>query len=151
MLLAEKKITRKVTKSVVADKQSELVRQITNDKKLQEDKEKLQLFVTLAKFYEEDLRENIFKTSFELDDKYNTFNYYGWSQFKQYPLVRNYTDNFIQELHMAEAQKTLKSGGITRTTDALAVQEIIEGKREADKNTNVIVFLMPQRNYKKVD
>lgn len=149
--MEQKKIKRNEVKTIASKKTSELVNQLTNDKKLSEDKAKLQLYLTLANFYEEDLKENIYKTSFELDDKYNTFNYYAWSEFKQYPLVRNYTDNFIQEAHLAEANKTIKNGGINKTAEALAVQEIVEGKRLADKNTNVIVFLMPQRNYKKVE
>lgn len=107
--------------------------------------------MTLANFYEEDLKNNLFLTSFELDDKYATYNYYAWSEFKQYPLVRNYTENFLHEMNLAEAQKTINFGGVTRTSDAMALQEMVEGKRMADKNTNVIVFLMPQRNYKKVD
>lgn len=149
--MSERKIQRTVNKSVKAEKESELLRQLSNDKKLQEDPAKLQLYITLANYYEEDLKDNIFKTSFELDDKYMTFNYFGWSEFKEYPLVRNYTERFIREIHYSEAQRALNQGGIARTSDALAVQENIEGKREANKNTNVIVFLMPQRNYKKVE
>lgn len=147
----KKTIKRKTVETIATGKTSELVKQLTNDNKLKEDSQKLQLYMTLANFYEEDLKNNLFLTSFELDDKYATYNYYAWSEFKQYPLVRNYTENFLHEMNLAEAQKTINFGGVTRTSDAMALQEMVEGKRMADKNTNVIVFLMPQRNYKKVD
>ena len=75
----------------------------------------------------------------------------GWVEFKQYPPVRKYITKFLDEQQYSQALKTITQSGLTRTKDALDVQSIIDGKRKTDQNTNVIVVLMPQKNYTKVD
>ncbi len=134
-----------------APRETELVRIITSDKALAEDQTKLHKFLSLATYYEEDLQDNIFLTSFDLDKKYNTMDINLWNEFKSHTPIRRYTERFIQELQMVEAQKHVVRSGISRATDAIKVQEVIEGKREADKNTDVLVFLIPQRNYRMND
>lgn len=142
-----KEIKRTVKKTVTNPRETELTRLLTGDNKLSENPVMLQLYLSLATHYESDLQENIFLTSFELDSKYNTMDVNLWNEFKTYPSVRNYSEKFIQEIQMAEAQKHVARSGVSKVTDAIKVQEIIEGKREADKNTDVIVFLIPQRSY----
>lgn len=144
-------IERKKTQSKVNQKESELQRILKNDKQLGEDKTRLQLFLTLANFFDSNLKENLVKNSFELDDDYKTYNAHAWVEFKQYPPVRNYITKFLDEKQYSEALKTITRDGLSRTKDALDVQAIIDGKRKTDQNTNVIVMLMPQKNYTKVD
>lgn len=143
-------IKRKVTPSKATPRESQLVILLSNDKQLGEDKTRLQLFLTLARMYDEDLKNNIFASSFELDDKYSTFNVNAWVEFKRYQIVETYTRKFIDEFQKTEALKTMKREGITKISDAINVQEIIEGKQKANKDTQILVFLLPQKPYTKV-
>lgn len=127
--------------------QSELVRLLTNDKQLNEDKALLKLFLTLAGFFDSDLQLNLNRTSFELDDAYHTRNPHDWLKFKQYPTVRNYIQKYLDEEQLAAARRAISNGGIDKTKDAISLQSIVEGKQKADQNTHIIVFLMPQVNY----
>lgn len=151
MEVSGRTIEKKKTPSVVNQRESELQRILKNDKQLGEDTTRLQLFLTLANFFDSDLRNNLTKTSFDLDDAYNTYNVNAWVDFKQYPPVRNYITKFLDEQQYSQALQTITRDGLTRTKDALDVQAIIEGKRKVDQNTNIIVFLMPQKAYTKVD
>lgn len=147
----EKTIQRKKKPSEVKVKESELAKILAKDKQLGEDKPRLQLFLTLANFFDMNLKDNLTLNSFELDDKYFTSNVNAWAEFKQYPPVRKYITKFLEEQQYSEAMKTIITEGIAKTKDALNVQSIIEGKQKADENMNIIVFLMPQKNYTKVE
>lgn len=126
---------------------SELVRILSNDKQLNEDKPRLQLFLSLAALFDNDLKNNLKRTSFELDDKYSTMDAHSWLEFKNYPSVRTYIQKYLDEEQLSMARKTISESGINRVKDAIDVQAIVEGKQKADQNTNIIVFLMPQVNY----
>lgn len=150
--MQEKLIKNKIkTPSKLIKRESELHKILKSDKQLAEDPTRLQLFLTLANFYDDDLRNNLVKTSFDLDDKYSTYDVNSWIDFKQYPPVRNYITKFLDEAQYSQALRTITGDGLTRTKDALDVQAIIEGKRKVDQNTNVIVVLMPQKAYTKVE
>jgi hypothetical protein len=130
---------------------SELSKMLSTDKQLNEDPARYQLFLSLANFLDSDLKDNLNKTSFELDEKYSTYNAHAWLQFKQHPIVRKYITQYLDEEQLAQARKTISQEGIAKTRDAINVQEVIEGKQKVDQNTNIIVFYMPQKNYTKVD
>lgn len=146
-----KQIKRKTTASKVTNKETPLMKILLSDKQLTADKSRLQLFLTLANFFEEDLRNNLMSTSFELDDKYRTYNVSAWVDFKDFPPVRNYVEKFIREMQYSEAVKTTVRDGMSRTKDAMDMQKNIEAARDSENNQNIIVFLLPQKNYTKVD
>lgn len=146
--MSQKKTIKRVTEeTIVAPRESDLAKILTEDRRLSEDRPRLQLFLTLANYFDDDLEKNIFLNAFELDRKYTTYNPNAWTEFKQYSPVTNYINKFIQEINYTEAARTISSTGIHKAKDAIDVQDIIDGKRELDKNTNVIVFLIPQRKY----
>lgn len=148
--MEQKKIQRTKKPSTATVKSSALAEILSNDKQLSEDKPRLQLFLTLANMFDEDLKNNIFSSSFDLDDKYSTLNVNAWVEFKRYPVVEGYVRKFVEEFQKTEALKTMRRDGITKISDAINVQEIIEGKQKADKDTQVLVFLLPQKAYTKV-
>lgn len=122
---------------------------LSEDRQLLEDREKLQVMLALARLFDSDLKENLNMSAFELDEKYETHSPQEWLQFKNYPAVARYINDYITDIHGAEAQKRLAEGGLSTAKDALALQEIVDDKRKRDQNTNVIIFLMPQKNYEK--
>lgn len=133
------------------EQQSELVRILAADKQLNDDLPRLQLFLTLARLFDEDLKINLKRNSFELDEAYFTQDPHAWLEFKQYPPVRNYIQKFLDEEQLSMARKTISDSGLTRTKDAIDIQAIVENKQRADQNTHIIVFLMPQTEYTKVE
>lgn len=149
--MSEKKITRTKTPSIKTTKETPLSKILTSDKQLSGDKSRLQLFLTLANFFEEDLENNILASSFELDSKYRTYNVSAWVDFKDFVPVRNYIEKFIREMQYSEAIKTTVREGMSRTKDAMDMQREINAARESENNQNILVFLIPQKNYTKVD
>jgi hypothetical protein len=130
---------------------SKLTEILTKDKQLSEDKPRLQLFLAFAQLFDSELQRNLNRTSFELDDAYNTHNPHAWLEFKQYPPVRRYVTDYLDEEQLMQARKAIsQDGSITKTKDAIDLQSIVEGKQKADQNTNIIVFYMPQKDYTKV-
>ena len=148
--VSQKTITRKTTPSKKTDRLTALQELVTSDKQLQLDEKKFQLFLTLAKLFEEDLEENLTLTSFELDDKYSTYEPMSWVDFKSFEPVRKYIAKFIEEKQYTEAVRTTTASGGQKTSDAIKIQNTIDDARQGEKNQNIIVFLIPQRNYTKV-
>lgn len=142
----EQKITRKTTPTQVKPAESAIGEILKKDKQLSEDKPRLQLFLSLAQAFDEDLQKNLKLSAFELDDKYFTHDPHAWLEFKQYPPVRKYITAFLDEQQLSQARQAV-SEGFSKTKEAIDLQSIIEGKQQVDQNTNIIVFFMPQKNY----
>lgn len=122
---------------------------LSEDRQLKEDPPKLRSMLALARMFDSDLRENLNLHAFDLDDKYETLSPQEWLAFKNYPAVVRYITDYITDMQGAEAQRRISEGGLNTTKDALALQEMVEDRRKRDQNTNVIIFLMPQRNFEK--
>lgn len=148
--MEKKAIVRKATPSKTTERLNKLQQILSSDKQLTADNHKFQLYLTLAKMYEGDLANNIMLSSFDLDKKYSTHDPHTWTEFKEFTPVRNYIRSFTDEMHYTEAVRTINQQG-NRTADALKIAEKIEASRESEKNTDVIVFLIPQRNYQKTE
>lgn len=138
-------------KSQIEKQASPLSELLTKDKQLQEDKQRLTLFLSLAKMYDEDVENNLTRNSFELDEKYPVGSPKVWLEFINYGAVRNYIEAYIDDLQLAGATKhLLQTGGLDRVTDALTVKREVEEKRRTKNNNNIVVFCMPQRKYMSV-
>lgn len=149
-MINDKSIQRSKKPTVVKEQLSSLGKILEKDKQLSEDKQRLTLFLSLAKLYDDDLKNNLYRTSFELDDLYSTADPQAWLSFLKYPPVRRYIEEYIEDKQLAEAKRAL-SDGFAKTTDAINVQRNIEDKRKLNSNNNIIVFLMPQKKYRGVD
>lgn len=144
-------IKNKATPSKVKTRVSELAKRLETDKQLNEDRSRLQLFLSLANNFDDDLQVNLKLTSFELDDKYATGNPKDWLEFKKYPPVNKYISEYIDEEQLMLAKKSISESALSNTKDAIGVQAMVESKQKTEQNTNVIVFLMPQVNYTKYE
>lgn len=122
---------------------------LSEDRQLKEDPPKLRSMLAFARMFDSDLKENLNLHAFDLDDKYETLSPQEWLAFKNYPAVVRYITDYITDMQGAEAQRRISEGGLNTTKDALALQEMVEDRRKRDQNTNVIIFLMPQRNFEK--
>lgn len=138
-------------KSSVKIKTSPLVSILKSDKQLAEDSEKHSLFLTLAALFDEDLKANLYLTSFDLDDKYQTGAPHDWLVFLNYIAVRKYVDQFIEDQQSADARKQLKEVGFEKSRDALTAQQQIDARRASKNNNNIVVFVLPPKKYWGVD
>lgn len=134
---------------LIYDSLTDLGRILYHDKQLNEDKPRLQLFLSLAKMFDEDLRGNLKMTSFELDSKYSTGNHRSWLEFKQYAPVHKYIAQYLDEEQLSMARRAIDDSVITKVRDAVNIQNQIEDKQVKEQNTNIIVFFMPQKEYVK--
>lgn len=134
---------------LIYDSLSDLGRILYKDKQLNEDKPRLQLFLSLAKMFDSDLKNNLKRTSFDLDEIYATSNHRSWLEFKNYPPVHKYIAQYLDEEQLSLARNALDKSSITKVKDAVDIQNQIEGKQAKEQNTNVIVFFMPQKEYVK--
>lgn len=149
---AENRIISKV-KSKASPKKgsplSPLGQILSEDRHLKEDSVKLRTMLAFAKMFDSDLKENLNLHAFDLDEKYETYSPQEWLAFKNYPAVGRYISDYITDIQGAEAQRRISEGGLNTTKDALALQEVVDDRRKRDQNTNVIIFLMPQRDFEK--
>jgi hypothetical protein len=131
------------TKKVV---ESELVKRLKLDRELEKDPTTRMTFLSYGYLFDEDLANNLEKTSLELDSKYQTGDPSSWLRFVKYPIVKKYIDTFLDELAEKKAQIVL-SQDAGKTRDALNVAKSIQEKNKGDDNANIIVFFMPQKRY----
>ena len=127
---------------------SELENLILSDGSLKKDHKKRSLFKTYAVLFSEDLVENLDLTSIELDDKYLTDNPVSWRQFLNHTSVKKYIDGFLNERAEKAAMKRMGAGAVTlKANEALKIKEQIDSKKKGEDNSNIVVFLMPQKRY----
>ena len=113
-----------------------LVTIVENDGSLERD-EKM-AFISLAKEYEENFKENLDKTSLDLDDDYGTNNPALWQKFLTHTSVRRLINDYLLETAEKKANKALGE----MSTKALKVKDRIDKERKREDNTNIIVMLM---------
>lgn len=118
---------------------------IANDKSLSYDDKKL--YVDYATAFDKDLDVNLELTSIELNEKYGSDDIVNWRKFLKLPGVRNYINDFLDEIAEKQARKTLKND-LEHTRDALKVKESIEASYKGVDNSNIVVWFMPQKDYR---
>lgn len=118
---------------------------VSEDGSLAEDLEKSMLFKSYATLFEQDLLNNLYLTSLELDEKYATANPASWRAFLKHTSIKNYLDSYKTEIQEKMADKALTT--VEKPRDALKMKEAIDKKRDVDTNKNIIVFFIPQKDY----
>lgn len=115
-----------------------LVQSIMNDQNLTET-QRLE-YVSLAEQFSDDFKENMYKTSIELNDLY-PFGMDIWQKFLSHPSVRKYVDAYKNEQIRKNIDVALRSG------DKDAIQIKKEMERESGKSTfeNFVVFRLPEK------
>lgn len=134
-LAAEKAVTSKVSLKYL----------LMTDESLKKDANKRMLFISMCKYFEEDLKENLDRTSFDLFDAYEGIvdSPAAWSEFIQYPVVKDYIDRFNNERASQAANKKLANSEM-KTSDALKVKAHVEANTKKVDNSNIVVMLLPQ-------
>jgi len=117
-----------------------LVEVIRTDKKL--DEETRMEYLSLAQAFSELFRENIVKTSIELDEMY-PFGMDVWQKFLSYAPVKRYIETFRNELISQSANVAMMTG--TRSKDALAVKKELERENSDNTFENFVVFRLPDK------
>lgn len=118
---------------------------VSDDGSLADDAEKVMLFKSYATLFEQDLLDNLYLTSLELDEKYATANPSSWRSFLRHTSIKNYLETYKTEIQEKLADKALNS--VEKPRDALKMKEAIDKKREVDTNKNIAVFFLPQKDY----
>jgi hypothetical protein len=124
----------------------DLIELIKNEKQVQNDEEKRQLYITYAGLFTSDLSENLYLTSIELDEKYGTKNANSWLRFLKLISVRSFIDGFVLEKQKQVANKATVEGTIN-TGQAIKLREQIDKKDVGDDNSNIVVMFLPQKDY----
>ena len=99
-------------------------------------------YITLAKSFVEDFKNNLMLTSIDLNDKY-PFGIDVWKEFLNYPAVKKYNEAFVDEIISRNTDASLISGEGIR--DAVAVKKVLSDKGKEAKNENFIVFRLPDK------
>lgn len=102
-----------------------------------------QAYVSLAKLYEQDFRENLKLTSLELDDKYETNDPHLWQKFLAHPSVSNYIENYL--LEEADKKALVALSDSKQAGKAMKSKEYIDKKKKKDDNSRYIVMLLPSK------
>ena len=119
---------------------------LNNDEKLRENNELFMKYKSYAFIFEQDLSENIYRTSIELADEYpQVASPVAWQKFLNYPIVKKFRNLFLDEEQLKTANEQLKTG--KASSSSLKVKENIISKNNEDDNSNIVVMFLPQKNY----
>lgn len=119
---------------------------VEKDASLVQDKKLRMKYLTYADYFDQDLNENLELTSIELDEKYKTEDVTGWRKFLKNSTVRNYVNDFLDEISEKQARRTL-SGQVEHARDAIKLKESIDANYKGEDNTNIVVWFLPQKSY----
>lgn len=100
-------------------------------------------YLTLARHYIEDFKENIKKTSIELDEVTD----YGidtWKEFLNYAPIRKYIDSFVHEQINKNVDQSLASGQGAR--DAIGIKKAMDTMNNATNNEFFVIFRLPDKD-----
>lgn len=101
-------------------------------------------FLSLAKLYENDFKNNLKKTSLELDEDYHTDSPALWKKFLSHTSVANLIEDYRYEVMDKKAMDVLEYG-MKDSNKALKVKETIDKKNKKENNSNIIVMLLPSK------
>lgn len=99
-------------------------------------------YITLAQSYSDNFRENLNKTSMELDESFS----YGidtWKQFLNYPPVKSYIEAFRRELISQSVNEAMITGN--KAKDAISIKKEIERENASNTFENFVVFRLPDK------
>ena len=126
--------------------QDSLSEMLNNDDKLQENQEQFMKYKSYAFIFEQDLSENINRTSIELAEAYpEVASPVAWQKFLNYPIVKKFRNAFLDEEQLKTANEQLKTG--KASASSLKVKENIMSKNNEDDNSNIVVMFLPQKTY----
>jgi len=118
-----------------------LVELVQADTKL--DEEIKMEYLVLAQNFVEEFKDNLFKSSIELDDAF-PFGLDTWQKFLNYAPIKRYLETFKNEIISQSATISMVSGN--KTKDAIALRKELERDNSENTFENFVVFRLPLKD-----
>ena len=134
---------RKSTKNDknIEENENKLITLLKNDEKLKEDPEYRMGMISMASMFLEDLSDNIYKTSIEMNLKIPYFSVDTWKDFLNYPVVRKYIKSFRDEKINMVADQGLAEGD----KSAVSIKKAIQDGGPQVNNSNIVLIRLPEK------
>ncbi|MBR3209155.1 MAG: hypothetical protein IKN65_00065 [Clostridia bacterium] len=123
------------------EKENELIKNLKNDEKLRENPDFRMEMISMATLFLDDLANNIYKTSIEMNAIVPYYTIDAWKEFLNYPIVRKYIKSFRDEKINIVADQGLAEGDRGAVTIKKAIQE---GGPQIN-NSNLILIRLPEK------
>lgn len=134
---------RKSTKNDknIEENENKLITLLKNDEKLKEDPEYRMGMISMASMFLEDLSDNIYKTSIEMNLKIPYFSVDTWKDFLNYPVVRKYIKSFRDEKINMVADQGLAEGD----KSAVSIKKAMQDGGPQVNNSNIVLIRLPEK------
>ena len=134
---------RKSTKNDknIEENENKLITLLKNDEKLKEDPQSRIGMISMASMFLEDLSDNIYKTSIEMNLKIPYFSVDTWKDFLNYPVVRKYIKSFRDEKINMVADQGLAEGD----KSAVSIKKAIQDGGPQVNNSNIVLIRLPEK------
>lgn len=134
---------RKSTKNDknIEENENKLITLLKNDEKLKENPEYRMGMISMASMFLEDLSDNIYKTSIEMNLKIPYFSVDTWKDFLNYPVVRKYIKSFRDEKINMVADQGLAEGD----KSAVSIKKAIQDGGPQVNNSNIVLIRLPEK------
>lgn len=119
-------------------KESKLLSTIREDTKI--DDELRQEFMGMARIFLEELKENLSRTSIELDEIYGN----GidlWREFLNHAPIRKY----LQSLKDEQLQGQIDQGLMSGEKNVIGLKKVMDEKGPTTNNSNIILIRLPEK------
>lgn len=121
------------------ENQKQLVSLIHADTKLE--REQKMEYASIAEIYLDKLKDNLSKTSIDLNETYPEIGIDKWREFLTVPVIRKYIQGFKDEQIMIRADEGLMAGD----KDAVSVKKVMQNQGPSINNQNIILIRLPEK------
>ena len=125
----------------IEENENKLITLLKNDEKLKEDPEYRMGMISMASMFLEDLSDNIYKTSIEMNLKIPYFSVDTWKDFLNYPVVRKYIKSFRDEKINMVADQGLAEGD----KSAVSIKKAMQEGGPSVNNSNIVLIRLPEK------
>lgn len=121
--------------------ESKLITLLWEDEKLKQDKDKQLSYIGMAKFFLEDFKNNINKTSIDMNELNPFVSIDDWKDFLNYPVVYKYIKSFKDE----QISRIADTGLMEGDKSAVAIKKAAEENSMKINNSNIILIRVPEK------
>ena len=121
-----------------------LLKVIDNDAGLTKE-ERLE-FKSLARLFQKDFKNNLSKTSLELDEDLKTNNPSMWRKFLSHMSIKNFIDDYLYEDMEKKAIDAMSGkSGYKESSKALKIKQVVDEKKKGEDNSNFVLVMLPSK------
>jgi len=121
--------------------ESKLITLLWDDEKLKQDKDKQLSYIGMAKFFLEDFKNNINRTSIDMNELNPFISIDEWKDFLNYPVVYKYIKSFRDEKISNIADAGLMEGD----KGAVAIKKAAQEGAIKINNANIVLIRVPEK------